>query len=652
MPFDIFSITGFIIFTKNITSSAMTPASKHLLKVLMLDASTGFYKMKRFRIGDFFGPIDLGIHLSHKHNSLNIGAGLLAGSVFPGSNRLFVSGISPCWHGFYISSMGGAALVFDDLGINMISIIGQAARPSLLYLNRNHGEEIEVELVEVVPDIIWQQGRKGVYAVMEYAIQMFGSRYENDPRVLATGPASQFSDFGAIGSAPVKKGRLTYVDTWAGRGGFGTKMLQEHGILGIIYGGTHLDEDFRDRSVADEWFQDKYNQKMAAKDLEVTTKYRFDPKFNTGGTFGVNYAGMEGNILAFNYKTIYWTEEQRKDLHQRFVLGHYLKQFNEETIKTKQQKNCGEPCVAVCKKMHGPYKKDYEPYQTMGPLCGIFDQRAAEQLNHHADALGFDAISVGGVLSWLMDCLNDGLLTPEELGVNEIPRWDLKNFDVVKDSMHNAKLGIALLDQMILPESKASMPFGARKFARRLSRIKGKEVLNRFVYNAFARQGWMVPNQYWTPGAFAPMAIMGKYYMNYGLKFMPPRELGRENAKRMIMELMIDNLGICRFHRAWAEDIMPDIIDKIFGIKEEFLRSVKLTASRITSRNASVFWEPERCFDMVHTFLKKKKEVDGIENNDLDHWLGLFERDKHAAAFEFWYEMHKGTHEMLREFPG
>lgn len=627
------------------------PANKQFLKVLMLDAASGFYKMKRYRIGDFFGPVDLGIHLAHKHNSLNIGAGLLAGSVFPGSNRLFVSGISPCWHGFYISSMGGAALVFDDLGINMLSVMGQAPRPSLLYLNRNHGEEIEVELVEVVPEIIWQQGRRGVYAVMEYAIERFGSRYENDPRVLAAGPASLYSDFGAIGSAPVKRGQLTYVDTWAGRGGFGTKMLKEHGILGVIYGGTHIDEDFRDRSVADEWFTDKYNQKMAAKDLEVTTKYRYDPKFNTGGTFGVNYAGMEGNILAFNYQTIHWTEEQRQDLHKHFVLNHYLKQFNEETIQTKQQKNCGEPCVAVCKKMYGHFKKDYEPYQTMGPLCGIFDQRAAEQLNHHADRLGFDAISIGGVLSWLMDCLNHGLLQPEEVGVKDKPHWDHNKFDLINDSMYNAQLGIALLDQMVDYNGKLYMPDGARKFARRLAREKGKEVMNLFVYNAFARQGWMVPNQYWTPGVLSPMAIMGKYYMHYGRDFIPPRELGRENAKRMIMELMIDNLGICRFHRAWAEDIMPDIIDKIFGIKEEFLRSVKLTASRITSRNASVFWESDRCFDMINTFLKKKKEVDGIENPELNQWLEFFERDKQAAAFEFWYEMHKGVHETLREFP-
>jgi glyceraldehyde-3-phosphate dehydrogenase (ferredoxin) len=627
------------------------PKTNQNLKVLMLDAATGFYRLERFRVGVFFGPVDLGIHLAFKCNALTIGGGLLAGSIFPGSNRLVFAGISPCWHGFYISSMGGAALVFDNLGINMLAIIGKASHPSLFYLNRNHGEEIEVELKEVIPEQIWEQGRKGVYAVMEQALQMFSPRYENDPRVLATGPASLYTDFGAIGSAPVKKGELTHVDTWAGRGGFGTKLIQEHGIVGIIYGGTHIEEDFQDRSVADQWFQDKFNQRMAAKDMEATTKYRYDPNFNTGGTFGVNYAAMDGDILAFNYRTIHWSPEARRDLHQRFIVNHYLKQFNEETIQTKQQHNCGEPCAAICKKMHGQYKKDYEPYQTMGPLCGIFDQRAAERLNHHADAMGFDAISVGGVLSWLMDCLDEGLMSPSELGVDQLPRWNMADFDLVKDSMHNAELGMAMLDQMAQPGGKIPLQFGARKFARRLAREKGKAVLDRFVYNAFARQGWMVPNQYWTPGAFAPMAIVGKYYMHYGRGFLSPRELGRENARRMICELMLDDLGICRFHRAWAELLIPDIMENIFGCKDAFLQAVTLTASRITSRNASVFWESQRNMDMVFTFLKNKKDLDGVHHDELNHWIDFFERDKHAAAYEFWYEMHKGIHEMLREFP-
>jgi glyceraldehyde-3-phosphate dehydrogenase (ferredoxin) len=430
------------------------------LKVLMLDAASGFYRLKRYPVGDFFGPVDLGIHMSFKHNSLTIGGGLFAGSIFPGSNRMIFCGKSPCWHGFYVSSMGGAALVFDNLGINQLVILGKADRPSLLYLNRNHGEEIEVELVPVSPGKIWEKGRGGVYAVMEEAMTRFSGRYETDPRVLATGPASRYTDFGAIASAPVRKGSLTPVDTWAGRGGFGSKLFQEHGIVGIIYGGTYVDEDFRERSVADQWFEDKYNQRMAAKDIEATTKYRYDPAVKTGGTFGVNYAAMSGNILAFNYRTLYWSDRQRRELHQRFILDHYLKQFNEETIQKKQQKTCGEPCAAVCKKMNGSFKKDYEPYQAMGPLCGIFDQRAAEKLAGHADMLGFDAIGAGGVLAWLMDCLDEKLLDPDQIGVAMTPKWNFQEFDVVEDSMHNAKLGKRLLDEMVRPEGK--IPFEKR----------------------------------------------------------------------------------------------------------------------------------------------------------------------------------------------
>ena len=76
-------------------------------KVLFVDAENGFYKIRRYRVEDYFGPVDLGIHISDNYKSLNIGTGLLAGSIFPGSNRLVFTGYSPCWRGFYISSMGG-----------------------------------------------------------------------------------------------------------------------------------------------------------------------------------------------------------------------------------------------------------------------------------------------------------------------------------------------------------------------------------------------------------------------------------------------------------------------------------------------------------------------------------------------------------------
>jgi len=619
-------------------------------KVLFVDAGTGFYRVNRFRVGDFFGPVDLGLHLSGKYNSLNIGTGLLAGSILPGSNRLIFNGFSPCWGGFYISSMGGAGLVFDNLGINMVSLVGKSPTPSILYLNRVHGEEIEVKVVPVDVHLIWKEERGGIYSLTDHAYKHFGDCYENDPRILAVGPAAQSTDFGAIGSVPITRGKITYVDTWAGRGGFGTKMLMEHGIAAIIYGGTFIDEDFRNRKVADQWFQDKYNKKLAAKDLEATTKYRFDPEFGTGGTFGVNYASLEGRIIAFNYSSIYMDEAERLDIHENFIVNHYLKQFNEETIQTKQQRTCGEPCAAVCKKMHNEFKKDYEPYQTLGPLCGIFDQRAAEKLTHHADMYGFDAISVGGVLSWLMECMSKDLLQPDELGVSREPVFSPKGFSIESDSMHNAELGVELLDAIIEKRGLLNLDMGARKFARRLAREKDKKVLDLFVYNAYGRKGWMVPNQYWTPGVLSPMAIMGKYYMYYGGDFLPPRELGRKNAERFRQELILDNLGVCRFHRNWAEEMIPVIIDFLYGLKKQFLKKTAITASRINSRNASVFWESERSFDYIYTFLKRKQVVEGNNDAELLKWIECFEKNKQEAALDYWYEIHKGIHESLREF--
>lgn len=619
-------------------------------RVLFVDPSTGFYRLRRYEVGDYFGPVDLGVHLADRWRSLNIGTGLFAGSILPGSNRLVVTGFSPCWRGFHVSTMGGAGLPFDNLGINMVSLVGKAPSPSILTLNRNHGDEIAVETHPVDLDQAFSRGRGGTYGLMEEVLERFGGLYETDPRVLAVGPAAVSTDFGALGSAPIVNGKLTFSDTWAGRGGMGSKMLQDHGIAAVIYGGTFVDEDFRDRKVADSWFTARYQQRLAAKDFEATTKYRFDPKFETGGTFGVNFATLKGRLIAFNYRSMYGTEGEREELYERLVVPHYLAQFNAETIEKRQQTTCGEPCAAVCKKLRGEFKKDFEPYQTMGPLCGIFDQRAAELLNGKADASGFDAISLGGVLAWLMDCLLCGDLSMEDLGVTRTPRWDAAAFDVVGDSMHNAELGVELVDAILRRKGILDLSEGVRKWGRRVRREKGTRILDRLVYVASGRRGWMVPNQYWTPGALAPMPIMGRYYMFYGPDFLPPRTLGRVCAERMMAELMMDDMGVCRFHRGWAEEMLPEIVGAVHGKKEAFLSAIAVTASRINSQNAAVFWESERDLDFVASFLRRRRDVDGDENPELARWVEAFEKDKREAGLAWWYEARKGIDESLRAF--
>jgi glyceraldehyde-3-phosphate dehydrogenase (ferredoxin) len=249
-----------------------------------------------------------------------------------------------------------------------------------------------------------------------------------------------------------------------------------------------------------------------------------------------------------------------------------------------------------------------------------------------------------------MDCLDQRLVTPDELGVQGRPVFSPKAFQLEADSLTNAVLGTELLDSIISKRGLVNLEEGARKFARRLARDKGRAVLDPFVYVAFARRGWMVPNQYWTPGVLSPMAIMGKYYMYYGNDFVPPRTLGRMNAQRFRDELILDNLGMCRFHRLWAEEMLPEVIGSLFGKKDEFLRSIHVTASRINSRNASVFWESERNADHIHTFLLRHRDVEKTQRPELTEWLDHFARDKREAAYAFWYEVHKGIHESLREF--
>ena len=64
----------------------------------------------------------------------------------------------------------------------------------------------------------------------------------------------------------------------------------------------------------------------------------------------------------------------------------------------------------------------------------------------------------------------------------------------------------------------------------------------------------------------------------------------------------MDNLGFCRFHRMWAEEMIPDIVAGVLGAtRKRYLERVRITASRINSRNSSVFWESERCWGLRGT---------------------------------------------------
>jgi len=625
-------------------------------KALHVKLDSGFYRVERIRDGDVLGPVDFGFRQWLTEDALCFGGGPFMGSVLPGSNRLVVTGYSPCWHGFYVSSIGGAGYAFENVGLNYVSLTGRCHTPSVLVLRREGQEEVEVELAPVDPATVWRTAeddgeRDRPFRRLEQHIwDRFAATFSTPPRVLAVGPAALTTDFGAIGSSKTDKNGPTDVECWAGRGGLGTRLAREHNLFGVIFGGSFVDQDFDDRKLADAYFEKRYQMRMVLKDKEATTKYRYDETLKTGGTLGVNLAKLKDKLFHFNYRSISWPREQRLAAHANLVVAHYLEQFNRETIDTKDWAHCGEPCPAVCKKMRGPYKKDYEPYQALGPLCGVYDQRCAEQLVGFADGQAFDAIQIGGVVAWLMDLVASGLVAPADWGLPHAPVFELEGFRVEEDSRKNAAVAMTLLRALVEARGELDLRDGARVLARRIGQRIGKtrEVLDRLVVNCASERGWMVPNQYWVPGMFSPMAIMGKYYEHYGDDFLPPRALGALNANRMAAELLLDNLGFCRFHRDWAEELAPQIMREYLKVEVDLKLHHERLARRIHARNRAVVFESGRVVELLHTFMKRKAE-EGIDRPELKEWLARFDADPRGAARDYWYEVRKGVDDALDE---
>jgi len=96
--------------------------------------------------------------------------------------------------------------------------------------------------------------------------------------------------------------------------------------------------------------------------------------------------------------------------------------------------------------------------------------------------------------------------------------------------------------------------------------------------------------------------------------------------------------------------MIPEILDSLYGLKKIFLKTIAETAGRINGRNSSVFWESDRNIDLIYMFLKRKQTVEGNTDAELVKWIGKFEADKNEAALNFWYEIHKGIHESLKEY--
>ena len=296
------------------------------------------------------------------------------------------------------------------------------------------------------------------------------AEYQGDwVRVFAVGPATRHTDQGIIGSNQVKGGRILPIDDWAGRGGLGSRLLQRHRIAACIFGGDWEDPDLKDSKEIDGYFHGQLrpadDQGGSGRGRKVPLRARLPDRRHVRRQHA--HGGRQAAQLQLALGAS--AEDARLAQHTAFVREHYLRQFNEEIIEPKHFAHCGEPCAVACKKYDRIYKKDYEPYQALGPQCGVFDQRAAEELNHFVDAMGVDAIQMGGMVSWIMECVHAGLIDPAEFGFPPAAEMrfdfasDTAHFDLVLDSRRNADYAYQVVYALLFDARCAVFRQGMRR---------------------------------------------------------------------------------------------------------------------------------------------------------------------------------------------
>ena len=187
--------------------------------------------------------------------------------------------------------------------------------------------------------------------------------------------------------------------------------------------------------------------------------------------------GTAQNVLTMNAQGAMPTRNYQSATfeHAEKVSGEVFK----EKFVTKTQGCSACPCrcehIALAKEgeFEGAVARiEYEPLLSMGPHCGVDDPNAIIKGIELSNTLGMDAISIGIVVGFAMECYEKGLITKEQAGGLEL------NFgnghamiELIKKIAYREDIGDILAEGTKIAAEKIGG--GSEKFA---NHIKGLEM--------------------------------------------------------------------------------------------------------------------------------------------------------------------------------
>jgi aldehyde:ferredoxin oxidoreductase len=350
----------------NITTSIEEPGGEFYRKYIGGAGFTSYYLLNELQPGtDPLGP----------DNKLIFSVGPLTGYALPGSGRNAVGAKSPLTGGIAKSEVGGFwGAELKRAGYDAIIIDGKAEKPVYLYIN-----EGEVSIREAFS--LWGRNTKETQQSIRDEL---GDKLI---RVASIGPAGEHM----VRYSCIMNGLYDA----AGRGGLGAVMGSKN-LKAVCVRGHRAPEIINRERLREvrEWL-------LANKVLMAGFH-----EFGTGAAMPDYEAS--GNLPVRNFRDGLFPEVKKIDAAAV-----------RDTIRVKMEACFG--CPARCKKVvevSGTYSVDpayggpeYETLASIGSNCGISDLKAIAKGNELCAAYSLDTISTGAVISFAMECFENGLLS-------------------------------------------------------------------------------------------------------------------------------------------------------------------------------------------------------------------------------------------------
>ncbi len=461
-------------------------------------------------------------------NVIVFSSGLL-NAVAPGASKVSVVSKSPLTgliHDSHAGDFFGPLL--RKAGYNALVIKGKAEKPVYLWINN---DKVEIRRA----DHLW--GLK-----TSETTDKIRSETSLSASVAAIGPA---------GERLVRFAHIAFdVYRAAGRGGLGAVMGSKNLKAVAVYGSNPVlvkDPD-RLKLLRDYWFK------------HFSESHRYNEIRNYGTTNALLFAAQASMSPSYNFKKPWIPLEQAA-----LLSGDAVKEKEIEAPWFIHGKSCPIKCAryvrAKYKGIEFEVKPEYENLGMLGAATGTFELDAVLYFNLVADELGIDTISAGNTIGWFLELVEEGLVNPEDYGVEAKGFGDAEAIlRLLEDIAYRRGLGAILAEGV----KRASRILGIGE--EKAVHVKGLEApawdpRGRRTYGlsyatadvgASHLRGWPRPHQPPTEG--------------------PAKELVPSLIKSRDRDALLDTLGICRFV-SYPMDAIQDFIEALTGTRpdEEYL---------------------------------------------------------------------------------